>query len=436
MNNERVSINGTANANTQRRINVSVVFNFVRSRGETYRAEIARGLRLSAPGVSRAVDDLVAAGFLAENGAIPTGRGKPATRTRINQDHAHVLAIDLAKGELKLGYFNFAGESAVPSGTGVLHTGVDLSREPNVLDALLREIARFDDATDGAITARSQTRLLVGLGIPAAVDPNDGRVLGLSILPSLDKLDLKTELETRFGARVYIENDIKLAALAETRLGHARDHRSIVYLDIGNGVGTAIVMDGHVVRGASGYAGEIGYARTDAGRLNRDIDTGRTLEQTASLGALARDASSALSRGVSSALAEAPSPIGAHAVFRAAAEGDQLASSLIADAVDRFALSLLHAVLLVDPEIVVVGGDIYEMPNAESLFVAPLQDTLARALPFPAPPVVFSALGSEACVRGAAHLALDRYTAEHYPFWVDRRIGDAGDDSQGAERGD
>lgn len=408
----------TANAYLQREMNISAVFNCIRTHSPTFRAEIARSLTLSAPGVSRAVDDLVEAGFVVERGAVRTKSGKRAGRVEVNAEHAKVIAVDLLKGELKLGQFDFAGEGRVR------HTGVDLSGADNLANALVREIERT--GVRGAGPTTEGPRLLIGLGVPAAVDGATGRILGASISPQLEHVDIKGILEQRFGATVYVENDVKLAALAEHRYGHGRGHRSMVYVDVSNGIGVGIVIDGQIVRGASGFAGEIGYAQTSATTMRHDVATGNTLEKTASLGAIAGEAQLAARRGVDSKLVPDRRP-GAHAVtaadvFSAAADGDRLSAELISRAVDRFTVSLMHAMLLLDPNIVVIGGDLYEMPHAKRLFLDPLQESLTSALPFSPPPLIFSALGADACVRGAARLALDQYSTSHFPFRVQSAV--------------
>lgn len=411
MTSKRVAIRKTANSNTQREINVSVVYNFVREHGPTYRAEIARALLLSAPGVSRAVGDLLDAGFVTEEGTIVTDGGKRVAAVEVDPAHARILAIDLMKGELKLGFYDFAGCGEI------VHTGRDLANESDIGGVLISEVERWSAETGFNLTG-ADNRLLIGLGVAAAVDPQGSGRLDLSITPDLASGDVAAILREHFDARVYVENDIKLAAFAEHRFGHGRGHRNLVYLDINNGVGTGIIIDDQIIRGMSGYAGEIGFARTSADSLRSDIANGTTLEQSASLEAIEREARRLIDAGVW----HYDGTIGTPAdVFAAACGSDTVALSIIETMVARFSIPLISLILILNPELVVVGGDIFDMPGVEELFLRPIQEILADALPFNPPPLRFSALGSDACVRGAALLALDRYTTEHYPFSVDER---------------
>ena len=106
-------------------------------------------------------------------------------------------------------------------------------------------------------------------------------------------------------------------------------------------------------------------------------------------------------------------------VYRAAGEGDELATALIAESVNYISLAAVNLVLTINPEIVVIGGDIYEMPGVRELFLAPLTDRLERALPFTAPEVELSSLGSEACLLGASMFAGESLLSGKYPFAVD-----------------
>jgi predicted NBD/HSP70 family sugar kinase len=87
--------------------------------------------------------------------------------------------------------------------------------------------------------------------------------------------------------------------------------------------------------------------------------------------------------------------------------------------VDLIAVATLNLVLAVNPEIIVIGGDIYEMPGVQERFVRPLAARLKRALPFVPPVIELSSLGAGACLRGASIFAVESLLSGKYPFAVD-----------------
>src|SRR3954471_6001508 len=102
----------------------------------------------------------------------------------------------------------------------------------------------------------------VGFGIPSLVETATGVSVSSVHLP-LDGVPFRDVMGARLGLPVYVDNDVNLAALAEQRVGAARDARVMIMLTIGTGIGGAIVIDGRVFRGADGAAGELGHVTVD-----------------------------------------------------------------------------------------------------------------------------------------------------------------------------
>lgn len=417
-----VSMGGTANANVQNIINISIVFNYLKRHGPTYRAEIARHLKLSAPAVSRAVEQLMEQGYVIESGTATTESGKRVTQLSINARKGAVVAIDLLKGESKFGMYDFMGELIFTRKGRLFGESSDLGGD------LVAEMEGFFRDASKEVARKGSDELMppikaICLGIPAAVDGDTGTVTGASLYQSLSSVNLKEALQSRFEVTCFIENDVKLAAFAENRLGQGKRHRNLVYIDINDGIGAGIILDNRIVRGADGLAGEIGYTLTTPNDLEYGAVTRGYLENRASIEALGRSAAEAVKRGVRTAITDVAGGAGATVrprhVYEAALRGDELATTLIQRSVDLLAVATLNLVLVVNPEIVVVGGDIYEMPGVRELFIEPLAEKLRRALPFAAPVIELSSLGAEACLRGASIFAVESLLSGKYPFAVE-----------------
>src|SRR2546422_3803540 len=108
----------------------------------------------------------------------------------------------------------------------------------------------------------------IGVGVPGPVDAARGRIgEPVTHVPELAGRDLASELGSRFGLPAFVDNDVNALALGEWMFGAGRGYRSLVVLAAGTGFGAGIVLDGRVVRGASGFGGELGHApvRFDGG---------------------------------------------------------------------------------------------------------------------------------------------------------------------------
>ncbi len=417
-----VSISGTANANFQNQINVSVVFNFLKNHGPTYRADIARSLGLSAPAVSRAVEQLIQHNYVTEWGVATTETGKRVTEVALNRRMGSVVAIDLLKGESRFGLYDFVGDHIFGQKGPRFADSADLV--PDFTEALSRFLLKADSFWEQS----DETGVLppvkaVCIGIPAAVNSETGAAVGASLFASLEDINLKEVIERRFDIPCYVENDVKLAAFAENRFGQGKQHRDLVYVDINDGIGAGIILENRIVRGAHGLAGEIGYTITAPSELEYTAVTRGYLENRASIEAIGRSATEAIRRGVETAMSKRLDPSSgsvrpAH-VFEAAAGGDELARTLITRSADLIALAIHNLILTIDPEIVVIGGDICEMPSVESLVIKPLRLQLTRALPFPPPRIQLSTLGAGACVTGASLFAVESMLSGKYPFAIE-----------------
>ena len=209
-------------------------------------------------------------------------------------------------------------------------------------------------------------------------------------------------LREAFGPSLKVENDVDVAALAEQAHGHGREVDSFAFISVGTGIGMGLVLDGQLVRGAHGVAGEIAYMPmtggygTDAGDAHRR----GALEAAASAPAVVRAARRAGMRG----------QVSARRVFTAAARGDERASAVVADEALLVARLLCAVVTVIDPALIVLGGGIGQAPG----FAAEVTRELRMMAPV-MPEVRVSALGTEAvvdgCVAAGADLAWAQLTA-------------------------
>lgn len=234
----------------------------------------------------------------------------------------------------------------------------------------------------------------IGLGSPGTIDPRTGVLVGRTAhLPHWQDFAIRDVLAARFGLPVFVDNDANLAALAESRLGAARGASVSVTVTLGTGIGCGIVVDGRLIRGAFGGAGELGHLPL-GGQTPCTCGIPGCPEPEASMSGLRR---AALAMG----LAEEDPP----AVFAAAAAGDATAAGLIAHMADRLGAVLAVAVNVLNPEVVVIGGG---GARAGEPLLVPVREALARySLPSHRRGlrVVAAELGERAGTVGAGLLA-------------------------------
>lgn len=240
-----------------------------------------------------------------------------------------------------------------------------------------------------AQTGRSPESLVaVALGVPAAVDPRSGL---LAISPNLavpaDR-PLAPLVAERLHCPVVVENDANLAAFGEATRGHGRGRQSLALISFGTGVGMGLVINGEIIRGACGRAGEISLLPlgADAGTYVARPDSGLFEDAVGSSGIRARYGDGETS---------------VHRIFELAAKGDAAAAGAIEQTAKTAALGLASVLSLLDPDVLALAGSIGSQPE----FAEALRRHVARLFPFRVD-IAISALGREAGLFGAVEAAL------------------------------
>ncbi len=273
--------------------------------------------------------------------------------------------------------------------------------------ALLDRLAAGAEAAAAAAGMRLHEVAAVGVCVPGPLDTTRSVV---SVAPNLGWRDVavRDELERRLpGTPVFLENDVRAAALAESLLGAGRGYLSMLAVFVGSGVGGGLVLDGRLFHGAHGTAGEIGHMVLQAGGPRCGCGRWGCLEALAARDAVARTVMEAVARGretlLTAILGGNLAALTSRDLAAAIAQGDRVATWAARRSARYVGLAIGGVVNLVDPAIVVIGGGIAEALGQRYVDAAvetarrqTLSDS-AKGLP-----IVASRLGDDAGLLGAA----------------------------------
>lgn len=286
----------------------------------------------------------------------------------------------------------------------VAEDGTILERSASATPAA--DQAALLDSLSGLV--REHPDLPVGVGIAGLVDPDGTVRYGPNI--GVRDLPLAAHLSQATGSLVAVANDASLAALAEQRVGAAVGTRDVVLLTVGTGVGGGVVVDGSLVLGAGGFAGEIGHVIVQEGGRPCPCGNRGCIEAYASgtaIGLLARER--LVDPEVTTTLREIDDPSGPD-VTAAAAGGDRFAAGVLEEVGGWLGVAIASVVNVLDPQVVVLGGGAAAsiapaaLPAARRTMAARLVGSAWRT----PPSLELAALGDDAGVVGAALLAHDR----------------------------
>jgi len=247
----------------------------------------------------------------------------------------------------------------------------------------------------------------VGVGAPGMVDVETGTVSRAPNLPGWDhSVRLGAMLQKALGgARVVVDNDVNVGALAEHRLGAGRGVDNLLCIFVGTGVGGGFVLDGQLRRGPHGMAGEIGHMIVHPGGRECGCGGPGHLEAYAGRSGLEREARARHAAGESTALVDiaADGRMKSSVFAKALDADDRLAAELVDDAVEALGIALSTATALVDLDLVVVGGGLAD--RLGPAFVGRMEEaTRSRMFGTTALRCVPAALGDDAGTLGAALL--------------------------------
>ena len=235
----------------------------------------------------------------------------------------------------------------------------------------------------------------MGMGLPAPLLGESHLVGSSSILPGWVGVHADEQLAAALGHPVWVDNDANLGALAEMTWGAGRGARDLVYLKLATGIGAGIVVNGSIVCGAAGTAGEIGHTTVDEHGDVCQCGNRGCLETVASADTILRLLAPRQGDGLT--LQEA---------IDTALAGDAGCRRVIGDAGRHIGVALANVVNLLSPERIVVGG---ELAGAGEVLLGPIRAAVERYAiesAAKATQIIPAGLGDRAEVLGAIALAV------------------------------
>ncbi|HSD78154.1 MAG TPA: ROK family transcriptional regulator [Solirubrobacteraceae bacterium] len=368
------------------------VVDALRRTGPATRADITRVSGLSRATVSSLVAELLDAGVLAEQkpdaaGAAAPRTGRPPVLLALDASAGAAVGVDFGHRHLRVAVADLSAQVLAER-----RVELDVDHEAAAgLDAAAELIGEV--LADAGVPR--ETVLGCGMGLPGPIDRATGTVGSTVILPGWVGLHAAEELAALVELPVAVDNDANLGALAEMTYGAARGVRDLLYVKVASGIGCGVVIDGRVHHGSRGIAGEIGHVHVDAGgRICRCGNRGclETVAGGAALLALLRE-----SHGEDLTLP---------GLLALSAHGDVGARRALGDAGRAIGRALADACNILNPELIVFGG---ELATAGDPLLGGVREALGRyALPAAVATtrVTRGVLGDRAEVLGALALVI------------------------------
>ncbi|MFD5214650.1 ROK family protein [Microbacterium sp. NPDC058345] len=361
-----------------------IILDLIASGRARSRSQLAAQLGLAASTVGLRVEALLDAGLIEEAGEGSSRGGRRPRMLRVAEDGGIILTADLGGGHARIGRHGLSGAiqrvNTIP---------IDLTQGPEAT------LAAVGDAMEAMITGSAVRAVAVGL--PGPVHVETGSVDQPSRMPGWSGFRVGEHLGARFGGiHVAVDNDANLAALGEHGAQFGATHHSIT-VKAGTAIGSGVIVDGSVHRGATGAAGDITHTRIDgSGDIPCSCGNTGCLETVASGASLVRQIRERGRDDVTST----------DQVLALARDADPIATTLVRTAGTHLGQALSGVVNFFNPHAVFLTGSM----SASEPFLAAVRSRVYEACH----PLVTQRLrieaaraGADAIILGAARLAMD-----------------------------
>ncbi|MDQ2807717.1 MAG: ROK family protein [Chloroflexota bacterium] len=400
-----------------REINLSIILNALRDRSPLSRASLAGATGLNKTTVSSLVQQLIDGRFVSEVGVEKSDEiGRPGRLLELNPAAGCIIGAEIGVDFISVLVTDFAAQ--------VLWRRQEQTARGSAQEAILSRTLALIGAAIDHTAGGGDTVLGLGLGVPGLVDVASGTLL---FGPNLGwrNVPLRAQLAAAFSFPVYVDNEANMATLGENYFGVARGAKSVLYVSAGVGLGGGIVLDGRVLPGAVGFAGEVGHMTMEPDGRPCNCGNRGCWETLVSQEAVFRRVRTAIMGGeVSSVMAATGGDLVALTVplvAEAARNGDAVAQAALHETAVWLGVGLANLINALNPEIIVFGGI---LSLASDCLLPIVNDVIReRALRWPAAAtqVLVAAYGADACVMGGIATVYHQILSQ--PFRTERMPG-------------
>ncbi|MCR1834816.1 ROK family transcriptional regulator [Oceanobacillus caeni] len=381
----------TGDQNLVKQINKTIVFNTIKDKGPVSRAQISKDTGLNKATVSTMVSELLKESFVNEIGSGQSSGGRKPVMLYFNQHAGYSIGIDLGVNYILGILTNFNGD-IIEKNMKTLNT-LEIDEIINQIFLSIESLMKKAPESPYGIIG-------IGIGVPGQVDQHE-RIL---FAPNLNwkNIDLKKIVEDRFSIPTSIENEANAGATGEQLYGAGKDITNQIYVSIGIGIGTGIIINNRLYRGSSGISGEMGHFTIDTNGIKCSCGNRGCWELYASESALFKIAEK-------QDLASKNVEIDLDFLLTEAQKGNPKVLQLLNTLGENIGFGIINIINTFNPEVIIIGN---RMAQFENWIMNPIKRVLEERLSFyhkSNTAIRFSILGNYSTALGANSFAITNF---------------------------
>ncbi len=334
------------------------ILNLIREKGKISRVDISNQFSIDKKTVSNIVDSLIRESLVTSAGFKESVAGRRQELLQINGSHTNYIGIDLGATHI-IGILTDLNAKTLDRVYYEIRPGLPVELIINQMKTILDKLLHSKNATAPIES--------VGICVPGFINPKAGISIISENIPGWQDVNLKEIFKREINKPIYLEDSSRTLGLAEKWLGHGRNQKNFIVLDLGYGIGMAIFIDGKLYTGYSYKSGEIGHTIVKVDGEKCVCGNRGCLETVASGKAIAKEALRAIKEkkseilyGLTHGKAES---VTAQDVSIAASMGDKFSINLLKTAGRYVGVALANAVNILNPSSVIIGGGLIKSGN-------------------------------------------------------------------------
>lgn len=387
----------TGDLHLMKQINKTIVLDTIIRNSPISRAQISEMTGLNKGTVSSLVQELIDASLVCEIGPGQSSGGRKPVLLLFNQHAGYAIGVDLGVNYILTVLTDLQGD--------IVHE----ERLPLTDRSVPAVTSRLKESLRSAIGAAPESPygiIGIGVGVPGLIDGKGG----ILFAPNLgwEHVDLGAMLRQEFSCPITIDNEANAGAIGEKQFGAGRSASDLIYVSIGMGIGTGIILNRELYRGSRGFSGEMGHISIDRNGKKCSCGNRGCWELYASEKALL-DQARTLPRFAAVSQQDGETGPDIAALAKLAGAGDHDVIHLLNQIGEHLGVGLVNIMNTFNPELIVIGN---RFTDLEPWLSKPLQRVVeSRSLPYPRQQlkIEFSSLGTHSTALGAAFLAVKEF---------------------------
>lgn len=369
-----------------RQVSQSVVMQAIAQDGPISRASLAKQIGLSKQTISEVVKQLEENGWVKVTGQTSGHIGRTAVTYEVNPTSSGILVVDLGGTKVRTVVVDLVGNI-----TSDLTELTDPAGKHTVIDQIIRMCKSVRDLT----SIRNDLIKLAVIGVPGVPDFMSGSIRMSPNIEGLDEINVSGLISEALGVEVVLENDVNLAVLGEQWLGDDDSEfglDNLVFISLGTGIGAGIIINGQIVRGVDGSAGELGFLPFGSDATNEDALRAGAFENAVGTDAIVKLYETKV--GEIKSVKE---------IFNIARLGEPNASEVVSEIGFSLARAIAAICSLINPEKIIMGGSI----GSQDILISAIQQHLPKFMNR-IPVVTVSTLDGNAALIGGIAIGLEQ----------------------------